>query len=162
MFDWECGVKHRRGVALLEGSEEVAIGIGELANVGEVAALLLDNTELVLGTGGSCFDVAPFERVSIALFDRDLISKCDWRDKDSCTDDDDCRDERARLVGTGNPSAELFLCVVDNSCSDGDLPTCEINDGTGQLAVFSTNCVPAGWTALDIDACDEDEDAGSL
>lgn len=156
-FEWQCGVQYRRDVALLTDDEHVPVAIGDLTRIGELEALVIDNTEQVQGADGSCFDAASYHRVSIALFDRELIGRCDWRDEASCADDD-CRDVRATLVGYSDQ--RFIACVQDDSCSDGDVTTCGRNDATDQLAVFSTNCVPPGWSEA-YGACDPDADAGS-
>lgn len=158
-FELDCGgVQYRRGLALLEGSDEVAIVVGELASIGGVDALLIDNTEQVL-TGGSdaCFGSGNYHDIGLALFDPDLIAKCDWRDEEACAADDECRAVRAKLVGY--PEPRLIACVEDSSCSDGDAVTCAINDHTEQLAEFTTTCVPPGWTEA-YGACGDDSDAG--
>lgn len=157
-FDWQCGVQYRRDLALLSGDEHLPIAIGELTSIGGLEALVKDNTEQVQGEDDSCFESASYHRVSLALFDRDLITKCDWLDEERCTQDDDCRDVRAQLVGYSD--YRFIACVEDNSCSDGDVVTCAINDQTDRLAEFTTNCVPPGWTAA-YGACDPDDDAGS-
>jgi len=160
MHGWGCGVRFRRGLALEGGSEEVALEIGELANIGELAALLLDNSEVVLGSTGTCFDMAAHQRVSVALFARDLVSKCDWLDESACSGTDGCNTVRAYVAGNTDPAPTFIACVEEDSCGDGDVGTCAINDETESLATFTTTCVPPGWTVAH-DACDADGDGGS-
>jgi hypothetical protein len=157
-FDGQCGVQYQRDLALLAGDDHIPIAIGDVTTIGGLEALVIVNTEQVQGEDDSCSDSTSYHRVSLALFDRDLITKCDWRDEDRCTEDDDCRDVRAQLVGYSDH--RFIACVEDNSCSDGDVGTCAINDHTERLAVFSTTCVPPGWTEA-YGACDPDDDAGS-
>ena len=144
-------------MALLTDDEHVPVAIGELTRFGELDVLVIDNTEQVQGADKSCDDSDPYHRVSIALLNRELIGKCDWRDEDSCADDD-CRDVRAQLVGDSDQT--FIACVADDSCSDGDIETCGRNEVTGQLAVFSTNCVPPGWSEARGE-CEPDSDAGT-
>jgi hypothetical protein len=159
MYDWGCGERLRRGLTLLNGSEEVTLELGELADIGELAALLLDNTELVLSTTETCFDMVAQHRVSVALFARDLVTECDWLDDSTCSGTDGCREVRAGVAGDTSPSPTFIACVEDDSCTDGDVTTCAINDVTELPATFTTNCVPPGWTVAH-DACDADADAG--
>jgi len=153
-----CGTNYRRGLVLDDGSNEVALELGELADIGEYAALLFDNTERVLTE--VCFDASSLHRISVALFARDLITKCDWLDDSTCSGSDGCREVRAHLAGDLAPSPKFIACVEDDSCTDGDVTTCAINDLTELPATFTTTCVPPGWTVAR-DACDADADAGS-
>jgi len=160
MYDWDCGERYRRGLKLVNGSEEVEIEIGGLANTGELAALLFDNTELVLGTDGTCFDIVAHHRMSVALFARDLVSKCDWLDRNECSVTDGCQAVHAYLASDTNALPTFIACVEEDSCGDGDALTCAVNDETAVLATFSTTCVPPGWTVAH-EACDADADAGA-
>lgn len=152
-----CGTNYRRGLVLDDGSNEVTLDIGELADVGEYAALLLDNTERVLTE--VCFDASAFHRISVALFARGLISSCDWLDAGACSMTNECRDVRAHIAGDLAPSPKFIACVEDASCTDGDATTCAINDETELPATFTTTCVPPGWTVAH-GACDADADGG--
>jgi hypothetical protein len=153
-----CGTNYRRGLALRDGSGEVMLELGELGELGEYAALLIDNTERVLTD--VCFDASSFHKISVALFARDLVSKCDWLDESACSGTDGCRDVRAYVAGNTSLAPAFIACVEEDSCGDGDAETCAIDDVTELPARFTTTCVPPGWTIAH-DACDLDADGGS-
>jgi hypothetical protein len=89
------------------------------------------------------------------------IETCGERSAATCTGDDSCRAVYARLEGQASGANPAFVaCVLDDSCSDGDVVTCAQNDATGELAAFTTNCVPEGWSLAS--GCDDGEDAGGL
>lgn len=154
----DCGVNTRRGLALFDGSEEVALGIGELASVGGLSALLLDNSEFE--PTERCFDSVEHHTVSLALFAPERVSKCDWLGESACGATEGCQAVHADLRAPFDPSAMFVACVAEGSCGDGDAETCAINDETELPVWFTTTCVPPGWTRAD-GACDADVDGGT-
>jgi len=154
----DCGVNTRRGLALLDGSEEVALGIGELASVGGLSALLLDNSEFE--PTERCFDSVAHHTVSLALFAPERVSKCDWLGDSACSTTERCHAVFAYLRAPFDPSAMFVACVAEGSCDGGAAATCAINDETELPVQFTTTCVPPGWTRAD-GACDPDLDGGT-
>lgn len=94
------------------------------------------------------------------------VASCSERSEAQCSGDG-CRAVMARLM-EGAGELTFIACVADDSCSDGDAQTCAREVGSGELAVFTTTCVPPGWRAAygacDVDAAIEDaaQDAGPL
>jgi hypothetical protein len=152
--DSGCGTHFRRGLSLLNGSEEALLEIGVFASIGELDALLIDNTQHVRDTR-TCFDDSPFRHVSVALLTSEFALMCDGLDESACAGTDGCREVRAYVARDTNPSPAFIACVEDDSCTDGDVTTCAINDVTELPARFTTTCVPPGWTVAR-DACDVD------
>ena len=156
----ECGESDWGGTLVVrDGNERIELEFGASADLGEHTVFAVSNSTFT--SNGACVERVSHHTIAVGFLPRGALSPCYGLAESTCSAMEGCQSVSA-YFDPQDPSPRFVACVEEGSCSDGDLTTCAFNPRTGELAAFTTTCVPPGWTPYgDQDCRRDDMDAGA-